>query len=52
MIAGRTGLVPVRAALAWTPVGSYLTDRFGFCAFSGPGVQCLDRAMHPGGVLP
>ncbi len=30
------GLVPVLATLAWSPVGSYLTDRFGFHAFCGP----------------
>ncbi len=35
----RNGLVPVLATLAWSPVGSYLTDRFGFHAFSGPRLQ-------------
>ncbi|WP_432054790.1 HAD family hydrolase [Streptomyces sp. bgisy022] len=33
------GLVPVLAPLAWSPVGSYLTDRFGFHAFSGPELE-------------
>ncbi|GGZ30298.1 hypothetical protein GCM10010387_24820 [Streptomyces inusitatus] len=32
----RNGLVPVLATLAWSPVGGYLADRFGFHAFSGP----------------
>ncbi|MFJ9112559.1 HAD family hydrolase [Streptomyces sp. NPDC102283] len=35
----RNGLVPVLATLAWSPVGSYLTDRFGFHAFSGPRLE-------------
>lgn len=33
------GLAPVLATLAWSPVGSYLTDRFGFHAFSGPRLE-------------
>ncbi|WP_405512622.1 HAD family hydrolase [Streptomyces canus] len=36
------GLVPVLATLAWAPVGSYLTDRFGFHAFSGPRLETID----------
>lgn len=36
------GLVPVLATLAWSPVGSYLTDRFGFHAFSGPRLETTD----------
>ncbi|WP_405851849.1 haloacid dehalogenase-like hydrolase [Streptomyces sp. NBC_00090] len=32
-------LVPVLATLAWSPVGSYLTDRFGFHSFSGPRLE-------------
>ena len=32
-------LVPVLATLAWSPVGSYLKDRFGFHAFSGPRLE-------------
>ncbi|MCX4679309.1 haloacid dehalogenase-like hydrolase [Streptomyces sp. NBC_01433] len=35
----RNGLVPVLATLAWSPVGCYLTDRFGFHAFSGPRLE-------------
>jgi phosphoserine phosphatase len=35
----RHGLVPVLATLAWSPVGSYLADRFGFRAFSGPRLE-------------
>ncbi|MFJ9890158.1 HAD family hydrolase [Streptomyces sp. NPDC091287] len=35
----RNGLVPVLATLAWSPVGSYLTDRFGFHAFCGPRLE-------------
>ncbi|MEU8794043.1 HAD-IB family phosphatase [Streptomyces sp. NPDC048643] len=35
----RNGLVPVLATLAWSPVGTYLTDRFGFHAFSGPRLE-------------
>jgi phosphoserine phosphatase len=38
----RNGLVPVLATLAWSPVGSYLTDRFGFHAFSGPRLEITD----------
>ncbi|MFH9294961.1 HAD family hydrolase [Streptomyces sp. NPDC017520] len=38
----RNGLVPVLATLAWSPVGSYLTDRFGFHAFSGPRLETAD----------
>ncbi|NEA38421.1 haloacid dehalogenase-like hydrolase [Streptomyces sp. SID11385] len=30
------GLVPVLATLAWTPVGAYLAERFGFRAYDGP----------------
>ncbi|MFF3212073.1 HAD family hydrolase [Streptomyces sp. NPDC002886] len=33
------GLVPALATLAWSPVGGYLTDRFGFHAFSGPRLE-------------
>ena len=33
------GLVPVLATLAWTTVGSYLADRFGFHSFSGPRLE-------------
>lgn len=36
------GLVPVLATLAWSPVGSYLTDRFGFHTFSGPRLEIAD----------
>ncbi|MFJ7269132.1 HAD family hydrolase [Streptomyces sp. NPDC099050] len=39
----RNGLVPVLATLAWSPVGSYLTDRFGFHAFSGPRLETIDN---------
>lgn len=35
----RNGLVPMLATLAWSPVGGYLTDRFGFHAFSGPRLE-------------
>ncbi|MFJ8996048.1 HAD family hydrolase [Streptomyces sp. NPDC102279] len=35
----RNGLVPVLATLAWSPVGSHLTDRFGFHAFCGPRLE-------------
>ncbi|WP_405649168.1 HAD family hydrolase [Streptomyces sp. NBC_00019] len=38
----RNGLVPMLATLAWSPVGSYLTDRFGFHAFSGPRLETTD----------
>jgi phosphoserine phosphatase len=38
----QNGLVPVLATLAWSPVGSYLTDRFGFHAFSGPRLETTD----------
>ncbi|GAB2957859.1 hypothetical protein GCM10027280_53250 [Micromonospora polyrhachis] len=38
----RNGLVPVLATLAWSPVGEYLTDRFGFHAFSGPRLENVD----------
>ncbi|MET7571424.1 HAD-IB family phosphatase [Streptomyces sp. NPDC005492] len=38
----RNKLVPVLATLAWSPVGSYLTDRFGFHAFSGPRLESTD----------
>lgn len=38
----QNGLVPVLAPLAWSPVGSYLTDRFGFHAFSGPRLETTD----------
>ncbi|SEE64533.1 phosphoserine phosphatase [Streptomyces sp. 3213] len=38
----RNGLVPVLATLAWSPVGSYLTDRFGFHAFGGPRLETAD----------
>ncbi|MFF5921955.1 HAD family hydrolase [Streptomyces flavochromogenes] len=33
------GLVPVLATLAWSPVGGYLADRFGFHSFSGPQLE-------------
>jgi len=36
------GLAPMLATLAWAPVGSYLTDRFGFHAFSGPRLETND----------
>lgn len=35
----QNGLAPVLATLAWSPVGSYLADRFGFHAFSGPRLE-------------
>jgi len=35
----QNGLEPVLATLAWTPVGGYLADRFGFTSFSGPGLE-------------
>ncbi|WP_181448632.1 HAD family hydrolase [Nonomuraea aridisoli] len=35
----QNGLVPVLATLAWSPVGSYLADRFGFHTFSGPRLE-------------
>ncbi|MEU7029180.1 HAD-IB family phosphatase [Streptomyces sp. NPDC046275] len=38
----RNGLVPVLATLAWSPVGSYLSARFGFHAFSGPRLETAD----------
>lgn len=38
----RSGLVPVLATLAWSPVGSHLTDRFGFHTFSGPRLETTD----------
>ncbi|MDX3074022.1 HAD-IB family phosphatase [Streptomyces sp. MI02-7b] len=38
----QNGLVPVLATLAWSPVGSYLTDRFGFHTFSGPRLETAD----------
>ncbi|MER6713758.1 haloacid dehalogenase-like hydrolase [Streptomyces sp. NPDC000877] len=38
----RNGLVPVLATLAWTPIGGYLADRFGFHAFSGPELEISD----------
>ncbi|MEV0470881.1 HAD family hydrolase [Streptomyces prunicolor] len=38
----RNGLVPVLATLAWSPVGSYLADRFGFHSFSGPRLETAD----------
>ncbi|MFF4260139.1 HAD family hydrolase [Streptomyces sp. NPDC001663] len=38
----RNGLVPMLATLAWSPVGSYLTDRFGFHTFSGPRLETTD----------
>ncbi|MFJ4686886.1 HAD family hydrolase [Streptomyces sp. NPDC088789] len=37
----RNGLVPVLATLAWSPVGGYLTDRFGFLTFSGPRLETV-----------
>jgi phosphoserine phosphatase len=40
---GRNGLVPMLATLAWSPVGSYLTRRFGFRAFSGPRLEVVDH---------
>ncbi|WP_406263010.1 haloacid dehalogenase-like hydrolase [Streptomyces sp. NBC_00191] len=39
----RNGLVPVLATLAWSPVGSYLAERFGFHSFSGPRLEITDR---------
>ncbi|MGW1030280.1 HAD family hydrolase [Streptomyces sp. NPDC002577] len=38
----QNGLAPMLATLAWSPVGSYLTDRFGFHAFSGPRLETTD----------
>ncbi|MFC8351084.1 HAD family hydrolase [Streptomyces sp. NPDC057280] len=38
----RNGLVPMLATLAWSPVGSYLTDRFGFHGFSGPRLETAE----------
>jgi phosphoserine phosphatase len=38
----QNGLVPMLATLAWSPVGSYLTDRFGFHTFSGPRLETTD----------
>lgn len=38
----RNGLVPVLATLAWSPVGGYLADRFGFHSFSGPRLETAD----------
>ncbi|MET7750199.1 haloacid dehalogenase-like hydrolase [Micromonospora sp. NPDC005367] len=38
----RSGLVPVLATLAWSPVGSYLAYRFGFHSFSGPRLEVVD----------
>ncbi|MFI7617313.1 HAD family hydrolase [Nonomuraea terrae] len=38
----QNGLVPVLATLAWSPVGSYLADRFGFHSFSGPRLESTD----------
>lgn len=38
----RNGLVPVLATLAWSPVGSYLADRFHFHSFSGPRLETAD----------
>jgi phosphoserine phosphatase len=35
----RNGLVPVLATLAWSPVGGYLAERFGFLGFSGPELE-------------
>ena len=38
----QNALVPAVATLAWSPVGRYLTDRFGFHAFSGPRLETTD----------
>ncbi|WP_329126555.1 HAD family hydrolase [Streptomyces sp. NBC_01465] len=38
----RNGLVPVLATLAWSPVGSWLTERFGFQTFSGPRLEIVE----------
>jgi phosphoserine phosphatase len=35
-------LAPVLATLAWSPVGSYLADRFGFHSYSGPQLETAD----------
>ena len=35
-------LAPVLATLAWSPVGHYLTRRFGFLSYSGPELEVLD----------
>ncbi|WP_424709358.1 HAD family hydrolase [Kitasatospora acidiphila] len=35
-------LVPVLATLAWSPVGGYPAERFGFQAFSGPTLETVD----------
>jgi phosphoserine phosphatase len=34
--------VPVLTTLAWSPVGSYLADRFGFHAYCGPRLEAVD----------
>lgn len=38
----RSGLVPVLATLAWSPVGGYLAGRFGFHSSSGPRLETVD----------
>ncbi|MER5177583.1 HAD-IB family phosphatase [Streptomyces sp. NPDC002896] len=38
----QNGLVPVLATLAWETVGSCLSNRFGFHAFSGPRLETAD----------
>ncbi|MER7444802.1 HAD family hydrolase [Micromonospora avicenniae] len=38
----RSGLVPVLATLAWSPVGNYLAHHFGFHSFSGPRLEVVD----------
>ncbi|WP_448316666.1 HAD family hydrolase [Streptomyces sp. CO7] len=38
----RNRLAPVLATLAWWPVGSHLTGRFGFHAFGGPRLEAVD----------
>ncbi|MEW1549686.1 HAD family hydrolase [Streptomyces tsukubensis] len=37
----QNAVVPVLATLAWSPVGEYLTGRFGFHRFSGPRLETV-----------
>ncbi|MEU2674091.1 HAD-IB family phosphatase [Streptomyces sp. NPDC007164] len=46
----QNGLVPVLATLAWSPVGGYLTDRFGFHTFSGPRLETTADGRFTGRV--
>ncbi|WLW57254.1 HAD family hydrolase [Streptomyces sp. YU58] len=45
----RNGLVPVLATLAWSAVGGFLMDRFGFQGFCGPRLA-TDRGRFTGRV--